>query len=137
MLELELFVLSSELVIHPPSCQLGTLAFIFKTMATQKALVFEVAAKCSVSNARAARLKLVHQTVDLPVFMPVGTQGTLKGVTSSQLENLQCQIMLANTYHLGLRPVLGCHIFLLCFRVKSYLRKLGVNINLWDGTMHY
>lgn len=38
--------------------------------------------------------------------MPVGTQGTMKGLTPEQLRQLDCQIMLSNTYHLGLRPVL-------------------------------
>lgn len=37
--------------------------------------------------------------------MPVGTQGTLKGVLPDQLINLNCQIILGNTYHLGQRPV--------------------------------
>ena len=40
-----------------------------------------------------------------PVFMPVGTQGTMKGITTAQLAELDCRIMLGNTYHLGLRPV--------------------------------
>ena len=44
------------------------------------------------------------QVVDAPVFMPVGTQGTLKGLAPYQLKNLGCQIMLSNTYHLGMRP---------------------------------
>lgn len=39
------------------------------------------------------------------VFMPVGTQGTLKGVLPDELINLNCQIILGNTYHLGQRPV--------------------------------
>lgn len=45
-----------------------------------------------------------ERVVDLPVFMPVGTKGTLKGMTVDQLEELGCQIFLGNTYHLGLRP---------------------------------
>jgi len=47
--------------------------------------------------------------VETPVFMPVGTQGTLKGVLVDQLkmDNMNCQIMLGNTYHLGLRPGVG------------------------------
>lgn len=45
-----------------------------------------------------------HGHVDGPVFMPVGTQGTMKGLTSEQLEDMNCQILLGNTYHLGLRP---------------------------------
>lgn len=49
-------------------------------------------------------MTLPHHVVDTPVFMPVGTQGTLKGMIPEQLEELNCQIMLANTYHLGNRP---------------------------------
>jgi queuine tRNA-ribosyltransferase len=52
---------------------------------------------------------LPHQTVDTPVFMPVGTQGTLKGMTPHQLKELDCQILLGNTYHLGSRP--GVQLF--------------------------
>jgi len=37
--------------------------------------------------------------------MPVGTQGTMKGVTTDQLKDLNCEILLGNTYHLGHRPV--------------------------------
>ncbi|XP_067877459.1 queuine tRNA-ribosyltransferase catalytic subunit 1 isoform X2 [Heterodontus francisci] len=59
---------------------------------------------CPVTRARLCRLQLPHQVVDTPVFMPVGTQGTLKGITVSQLEALGCQICLGNTYHLGMRP---------------------------------
>merc|ERR1719381_183500 len=49
-------------------------------------------------------MKLPHSVVDTPVFMPVGSQGTLKGIVPQQLENLDCRIMLSNTYHLGNRP---------------------------------
>ena len=48
---------------------------------------------------------LPHKTVDTPVYMPVGTQGTLKGVLPEQLEEMNCQLILSNTYHLGHRPV--------------------------------
>lgn len=68
------------------------------------ALRFEILATCSISRARASRLVMPHGPVDAPVFMPVGTQGTLKGITPTQLMDLGCQIMLANTYHLGHRP---------------------------------
>ncbi|XP_033220822.1 queuine tRNA-ribosyltransferase catalytic subunit isoform X2 [Belonocnema kinseyi] len=49
-------------------------------------------------------MTLIHNRVDTPVFMPVGTQGTLKGLLPQQLEELNCQIILGNTYHLGTRP---------------------------------
>ena len=68
-------------------------------------LKFEIVAKCSKSKARAALLKLPHYEVETPIFMPVGTQGTMKGLTPEQLEDLNCQIILGNTYHLGMRPV--------------------------------
>lgn len=54
--------------------------------------------------ARAATLELPHGTVTTPAFMPVGTQGTVKSMTSGLLEDIGAQIILANTYHLFLRP---------------------------------
>ena len=71
----------------------------------QSALVFDILAECPVTKARVARMVLPHHGVDTPVFMPVGTQGTLKGLTPRQLVDADCQIMLGNTYHLGNRPV--------------------------------
>uniref|UniRef100_A0A8C4TH67 Queuine tRNA-ribosyltransferase catalytic subunit 1 n=1 Tax=Erpetoichthys calabaricus TaxID=27687 RepID=A0A8C4TH67_ERPCA len=68
------------------------------------ALVLRVVAECPVSKARACELSLPHGPVHTPVFMPVGTQGTLKGITVDQLEALGCEICLGNTYHLGMRP---------------------------------
>ncbi|KAI9319057.1 tRNA-guanine(15) transglycosylase-like protein [Dichotomocladium elegans] len=70
----------------------------------KSALKFETLARCSTTKARASVLTLPHGPVNTPVFMPVGTQGTLKGLTPRQLEDLNCQIMLNNTYHLGLKP---------------------------------
>ncbi|XP_016146383.1 queuine tRNA-ribosyltransferase-like [Sinocyclocheilus grahami] len=49
-------------------------------------------------------LTLSHCAVSTPVFRPVGTQGTLKDITVDQLQDLDCQICLGNTYHLGMRP---------------------------------
>lgn len=71
---------------------------------SDKALKLVIEGKCHKSKARAATLQLVHSDVKTPVFMPVGTQGTLKGVLPEQLAALDCQIMLGNTYHLGHRP---------------------------------
>ncbi|KAM9843715.1 queuine tRNA-ribosyltransferase catalytic subunit 1 [Aulostomus maculatus] len=67
-------------------------------------LTLQIIAECSVTKARACNLILPHCAVSTPVFMPVGTQGTLKGVTTDQLGGLGCQICLGNTYHLGMRP---------------------------------
>eukprot|EP00124_Ichthyophonus_hoferi_P004810 Ihof_evm1s584 gene=Ihof_evmTU1s584 len=71
---------------------------------TGPALKFKIVARCSTTKARCAMMELPHSTVETPVFMPVGTQGTMKGITFQQLEDLGCQICLANTYHLGHRP---------------------------------
>src|SRR5438876_7790467 len=54
--------------------------------------------------ARAGRLELLHGTVETPMFMPVGTQATVKGVTPDQLRAVGAEIILGNTYHLALRP---------------------------------
>lgn len=56
------------------------------------------------SAARRSSLRTPHGTVELPAFMPVGTQGTVKGVTADQLRATGAQIILGNTYHLALRP---------------------------------
>ncbi len=55
-------------------------------------------------RARAGRLETPHGTIETPVFMPVGTTGAVKAVTRRDLEELGAQIILANTYHLMLRP---------------------------------
>ncbi|CAH2988608.1 unnamed protein product [Chilo suppressalis] len=68
------------------------------------ALLFHVHAECKTTRARAGLMKLPHYTVKTPVFMPVGTQGTMKGLLPEQLEELDCEIILGNTYHLGNRP---------------------------------
>ncbi|RYR38192.1 hypothetical protein Ahy_A09g043164 [Arachis hypogaea] len=56
------------------------------------------------NRARAAQLTLPHFVCQTPLFMPVGTQGTIKGLTNNELERISCQIILENTYHLALRP---------------------------------
>ncbi len=65
---------------------------------------FRVEQQDSQSRARAGVLTLPHGEVLTPVFMPVGTQATVKGLTPVELEALGAQIVLANTYHLYLRP---------------------------------
>src|SRR5438309_8904697 len=54
--------------------------------------------------ARRGRLHTAHGTVETPVFMPVGTQATVKGLTPAHLEEAGVQMLLGNTYHLTLRP---------------------------------
>lgn len=66
------------------------------------ALHLEVVATCG--KARTTRLQLPHALCHTPMFMPVGTQGTIKGLTSRQVEDIDCHLILGNTYHLGHRP---------------------------------
>ncbi|CZS88412.1 probable tRNA-guanine transglycosylase [Rhynchosporium agropyri] len=68
------------------------------------ALTFDLVARCSTTKARAANLTLPHGPVQLPLFMPVATQASLKGLTPQQLEATGCRLCLNNTYHLGLKP---------------------------------
>jgi queuine tRNA-ribosyltransferase len=68
------------------------------------ALSFEVEATCPWSGARAGRIVTPHGAVETPVFMPVGTNGTLKALTFDQVERTEAEIILTNSYHLYLRP---------------------------------
>ncbi|MFZ0963470.1 MAG: tRNA guanosine(34) transglycosylase Tgt [Terriglobia bacterium] len=65
---------------------------------------FEILAEDKTTRARAGLLYTPHGVVETPIFMPVGTGGTVKGMTQDQLEALGVQILLGNTYHLYLRP---------------------------------
>lgn len=65
---------------------------------------FELIAEDSESGARAGVLYTPHGAVETPVFMPVGTQATVKTLSQEDLESLEARIILANTYHLYLRP---------------------------------
>ena len=56
------------------------------------------------AGGRRAQMHLPHQTVETPVFMPVGTAGSVKAVPQDIVESLGAQIILGNTYHLYLRP---------------------------------
>lgn len=65
---------------------------------------FEVLAQDSASDARLGRLHTAHGSVDTPLFMAVGTQGTVKAVGQDELEALAAPMILGNTYHLNIRP---------------------------------
>ncbi|KAG6190518.1 hypothetical protein E4U25_001244 [Claviceps purpurea] len=73
-------------------------------ISSSAALTFELVARCSTTRARASNLILPHGPVQLPMFMPVATQASLKGITPQQLEDTGCRLCLNNTYHLGLKP---------------------------------
>jgi queuine tRNA-ribosyltransferase len=69
------------------------------------AVSFEIVAECPVTGARAGVLHTPHGDVETPAFMPVGTQATVKGLLQRDLAGeLDVRILLANTYHLYLRP---------------------------------
>jgi queuine tRNA-ribosyltransferase len=71
----------------------------------ERAVRFEVVAECPHTRARAGLLHTAHGTVETPVFMPVGTQGSVKGLTQQMLDQeLGVRILLANAYHLLVRP---------------------------------
>jgi len=65
---------------------------------------FELLATAPHSQARRGRLTTAHGEIDTPAFMPIGTQGSVKGVSPRELCELNAQIVLGNTYHLFVRP---------------------------------
>jgi queuine tRNA-ribosyltransferase len=67
-------------------------------------LEFKVLKKSRTSEARLGEIRTSHGQFETPVFMPVGTQGSVKAVSSDDMEEVGIQIILANTYHLYLRP---------------------------------
>ncbi len=73
---------------------------------SDKPLEFQVTAQSHelVNSARCGLLTLPHATVETPVFMPVGTQATVKAMTPVELEDIGFGLILGNTYHLHLRP---------------------------------
>ena len=70
---------------------------------------FAVHARAAGSRARGGTLTTLHGAIDTPVFMPVGTRGTVRTQTLGQLERLDAPMLLANTYHLLIRP--GIEVF--------------------------
>lgn len=65
---------------------------------------FELIKKDSKSKARLGKIKTDHGEIETPIFMPVGTKATVKTMKTDELKDLKAQIILANTYHLFLRP---------------------------------
>ena len=91
---------------------------------------FQIEAGCG--SARAGRLRTAHGKVETPVFMPVGTLATVKGVPQHLLEELGVEILLGNTYHLFLRPgaetirqMGGLHRFMAGSAPADRLRRLS------------
>ena len=65
---------------------------------------YEIIKECRQTGARIGRLSTPHGIIETPVFMPVGTQGTVKAMSPEELKEMEAQIILSNTYHLFLRP---------------------------------
>ena len=66
--------------------------------------LFDCTVDATSGHARALTYETAHGSFQTPMFMPVGTAATVKGVTVDQLRSLQSQVVLANTYHLSQRP---------------------------------
>lgn len=68
------------------------------------AVTFDIKTKCKDTAARTATVHTPHGDINTPIFMPVGTQATVKAMTPRQVKETGAEIILANTYHLYLRP---------------------------------
>ena len=69
-----------------------------------KPFEFELLHICKQTGARRGRLHTPHGIIETPIFMPVGTQATVKTLSPDELKDAGSQIILSNTYHLHLRP---------------------------------
>lgn len=68
------------------------------------AVKYELIKTCKQTGARLGRLHTPHGVIETPIFMPVGTQATVKAMTPEELKEIGAQIILSNTYHLYMRP---------------------------------
>lgn len=68
------------------------------------AVKYELIKTCKQSGARLGRIHTPHGVINTPVFMPVGTQATVKGMSPDEMKEIGADIILSNTYHLYLRP---------------------------------
>ena len=86
---------------------------------------FDLLKKDRESQARLGMIQTAHGVIKTPVFMPVGTQGTVKSLLPEQLQNCGASVILANTYHLYLRPG------------QDLIKKLGGlhNFMNWQGPL--
>ena len=87
--------------------------------------IFKLAKTCPRTKARAGTLTTPHGSVPTPVFLPVGSQGTVKTLTPDDLKSLGVGMILANTYHLYLRPGL------------EIISKLVDCTSSWPGTARF
>lgn len=92
-----------------------------KKAISEPPLVFKLEATCG--RARASSITLPHGDVLTPVFMPVGTQGTIKGLSSEDMEQIGCKILLGNTFHLANRPT--CELLDKCGGLHNFMQWKG------------
>jgi queuine tRNA-ribosyltransferase len=85
--------------------------------------MFELKARDQKTKARRGFLQTSHGVIETPAFMPVGTQGSVKGVSSRELHELEAQVILGNTYHLFVRP--GLDVIRKCSGLHRFMN--------WDG----
>ena len=84
---------------------------------------FELSHQCPDTRARTGTITTAHGKIQTPIFMPVGTLGSVKSVSVEELKTCKAQIILGNTYHLYLRP--GCEVI-------KYMKGLHRFMN-WDS----
>src|SRR5712671_2093760 len=104
-----------------PDPQLSTMRADSRVMKTR--LPFTLQKESSGSKARAATLQTLHGEAQTPIFMPVGTQATVKAQTVDSLKATGARVLLANTYHLLLRP--GPQVFQRFGGIHRFMN--------WDG----
>jgi queuine tRNA-ribosyltransferase len=92
------------LAAHPTLGPQAHAFLIYDTLVQMKALEFEVHQRLDGALARTGTIKTPHGTIETPAFIPVGTKATLKALTPEQLAATGAQAVLANAYHLYLRP---------------------------------
>src|SRR5947208_78611 len=85
--------------------------------------MFDLCGKDASCRARRGRLTTKHGVIETPAFMPVGTQGSVKAVSSRELREVGSQIVLGNTYHLFVRP--GLDVIRQCGGLHRFMN--------WDG----
>jgi queuine tRNA-ribosyltransferase len=90
-----------------------------------KNINFRVIKQDALTRARVAEFDTAHGTITTPVFMPVGTQATVKTLTPDELKGMGFKIILANTYHLFLQP--GADVIAKANGIHSFMG--------WDGAV--
>lgn len=82
----------------------GLYQFVDEESGKKHAVSYELKKICKQSGARLGVVHTPHGDFETPAFMPVGTQATVKGMSSEEMKELDAQIILSNTYHLYMRP---------------------------------